>query len=359
MDLPFVTEPISRQQFRLIHSDDADDLRFLQDWSEQIDLRLDSGREHVTLAFDVQGLRLGEHPHTGICLQVCEIYDETYDVFDDEATTCPALRPKSGLIITLPLQLAVKDCVNRVFDHPRIALLSFDYTAKVCVLQEEGVNINLSRVIDCQATNRSKFGTQLEDIKTRPLLEHIQMCGPDIDQLVTAAKQQIQAFRIDWDAVTFVIVHDGLPKTAFVTRQFLEAAASGVVYVGLVWTRLVWNGLADQCIRASAQKSKEYLELQAEIGHVLAPCIKRQIAFFQTYGIIKAGATFITEATRIKTALRTWRKAINVESVQELLPQKQIMRLPPGFDTLVREAKLLLEQRIDDIRQRAHLPSPR
>jgi hypothetical protein len=302
----------------------------------------------VTLAFDVQGLRLGQHPHTGICLQVVEIYDVTYNLFDI-AAMCPALRPKPRLIVALPLQREAKDLLNRVFDHPMIALLSFDYTAKACVLEEEGVSVKVSRVIDCQVTNLLQFGTQLEDIETRLLSQHIQKCRPDIDQLVPAAKQHIQAFQIDWDAVTFVIVHDGIPKTAFVTRQFMEAAASGSR--GRGWSR------ADRQINISSHPPKRPKSMWR--CHAFTPSVKREMVFFQTYRIIKTGTMFLRETPHTNTALKNWRNAMVVEVARELLPQKRLLRLPLGFDMIIREVELLLEQQLDDIRQRAHLPSPR
>jgi hypothetical protein len=166
MDLESILEPLSNQVFKIIRGERSDDIDFLKNWCDSIKERLDMGK-FVNLALDCEGFNLGLEDHSLICVQLGEIYNDTFDIFSDEENTfCPEVDPHPGVIVSAPFTANIKTMLNQVLNHPKITLITFDFTGDIGTLLEEGLLITLKRVIDCQLqTFRQKRGKILEDTK--------------------------------------------------------------------------------------------------------------------------------------------------------------------------------------------------
>jgi hypothetical protein len=60
------------------------------------------------------------------------------------------VNPQPGVLVAAPFDAKMKKLLEEVVNHPQIALITFDFTSDIAVLLEEGIEVNLSRVIDCE-----------------------------------------------------------------------------------------------------------------------------------------------------------------------------------------------------------------
>jgi hypothetical protein len=233
METGQVIEPISRTQFAIINAQDPQHLQTIRDWSTRIVQRLNAGR-NATIAFDTEGVCLGEAPNSLVCLQFCEIYDDSYDPFctiGRQQSQCPHIAPKAGFFIIVPTSASIMREVNNVFEHQRVCLISFDFAGDVACLQEAGFRVNLNRLIDCQAVSSRPQGnlTYLTNVKVLGLAKHIARCDVTVDPLVSVAKSQGNTKSMNWDAIFFTMTHDKTPKQSLLSQSVLTYAASDIV----------------------------------------------------------------------------------------------------------------------------------
>jgi hypothetical protein len=331
MKITQVIEPISKRHFTVINPHDPQHMQTIQDWSRAIVERLNAGRS-VTIAFDTEGMFLGEEPDSLVCLQFGEIYNDSYDPFGMlNRPRCPPIAPKPGFIVRIPTSADIIREISNVFQHQRISLISFDFVCAVACLQEEGFRLNLNRLIDCQTfDSRPKGGmTHLTNVKVRGLAKEITRCDMTIDPLVSAAQYKGKKKTMHWDATFFMMIYDKAPKQSLLSESMLTYAASDIVLTGLSWSSVVQQGCAAVCIRNTAAKVREFNELQRKFGHVLAPSFVRRMAFFKFYDLETYG-TFppnVRTAENIDAVLEQWRQSRLTMTVERILNRQQT-RIP-------------------------------
>jgi hypothetical protein len=359
MEITQVIEPISKTRFTVINPRNPQHIQTIHDWSTTIVERLDAGG-NVTIAFDTEGLFLGEEPNSLVCLQFGEIYNDSYDPFcalNPRRCQCPHIAPKPGFIITFPTSPDIIRAINKVFQHHRICFISFDFVCDVACLQEAGVRLNLNRLIDCQTVDSQPHGriTHLTNVKIRGLATHITRCDVTVDPLVSVAKSQGNKKPMHWDAIFYMMIHDRMPKQSLLSQLMLTYAASDIVLTGMTWSGCVQQGRADICIRNTRAKVGEFNEIQRRFGHVLAPSVVRQMEFFKSYKIQSYG-TFpsnIITVNDIEAVLGQWHHSRMVLSAERILNRQQT-RIPSHRHTQVnKQAHQMLSDMIDDVRRLA------
>jgi hypothetical protein len=357
MKIAQIIEPISKAQFTVINPEDPQHTRTIHDWSTTTVQRLDSGG-NVTIAFDTEGMFLGDEPNSLVCLQFTEIYDDSYDPFRTlTRQQCPHIAPKPGFIIVCPTSTDIIHEINSVFQHHRVCLISFDFVADVACLQEAGFRLNLNRLIDCQAANsRLKRGmTHLTNVKVPGLAKFISRCDGSVDPLVSVVQSQDNKKSIHWDAIFFMMIHDNVPKQTLLSHSMLTYAVSDVVLTGLSWSGCVQQGYADRGIQNTAAKVREFTEMQRKFKHVLAPSLIRQMEFFtvsksESYGTFPSP---VTTLKNIEAVLGQWQQSRLVLSVESVLNRQQTQIPSHRHVQVNQQAYRILSDMIDDVRRLA------
>jgi hypothetical protein len=359
-DLSSVIDHISGVEYQIIHSNNPSDFESLRSWIDSIIGKLETGK-FVNLAFDTEGFLLGEEEHSGFCAQFGEVYEETFDIFS-QRHSLPQVNPKPGMIVMFPLSNEIILMLNSIFNHEKITLISFDFTSDVAVLLEEGIQINFSRLIDCQASfsNPAPGISHLKNVKIRGLPYYIQNSSPSDDPLVIPAQNQIsRKINMKWNAIYFTILHDKLPKTAFIDKNFMEYAASDISLTALSCSYLIRNGKLDDCLINTSKKIQEFLsEQQRYNGNVLSGALSRCLAFYTVYQMrdYKDPPKEICSDSDLELTLNLWRMAKAIESAERILRAKLTNMRSNIHQKRKIEAEKLLDTKINEIRQMANLP---
>jgi hypothetical protein len=352
MDLVSVTDAVSGVAFQIIHSDKPEQVLSFRDWTSSITSRLDAGRR-VNLVVACAGFMLGEDRDSFLSCQLGEIYDDNFDLFASIGT-CPPVNPKPGMIVLYPLSPEVKALMSSVLNHPEITLITFDFTNHFAVLLEEGVQINMQRVVDGQLPQNKQSGSILRQTKVRGLIYYITEGSVRYDSLFARAKQLAQA-REDrkWDAISFAILEDRLGKTVLVDRAFLELVARDAALIGLVCTFHIRMGQLSGWIQNSRAKVAEFQRMIATSRTPLAPSITRQVAFHLAYTMndYRLYPDAVRDDRSLQTALKVWRMAYDLR-VGEAILGHPVSALTDHANTETAMAQLL-RQAIGRIRQLA------
>jgi hypothetical protein len=359
-ELSSVIDPLSRVEYQIIHSNNPADIECLRSWTNSIITKLETGK-FVTIAFDTEGFLLGEDEHSVICVQFGEVYDEAFDIFS-QSNSIPQINPKPGMIVMFPISNEVASILTSFFNHQKIALLSFDFTADLAVLLEEGIQINFSRLIDCQvgSSNPPPGISHLKNVKIRGLPYYIQNSSPSDDPLVIPAQNQIsKKINMQWNAIFFTIIFDKLPKTAFVDKNFMEYAASDISLTALSCTYVIRQGSLDACIRNTSKKIQDFFAEQQKFkGNILSGALIRALTFYTVYQMndYRDPPSMISSNSDLELTLKLWRMAKVIENAERIL-HKKLTHLRSNIHQKRRiEAEQLLQTKINEIRTMANLP---
>jgi uncharacterized protein (DUF3820 family) len=329
----------------------------MRTWCGSITSRLDDGK-FVNLALDCEGFNLGMEDHSLICVQLGEIYDDTYDVFGWGDDACPAVDPRPGVIVSTPFTQEMKDLLTQVLNHPSITLITFDFTADIGTLLEEGVLVNLQRIVDCQMqTLKAKQGSILADTKNKGLVFFLRegfeseledplfaKCGPYINQKLN----------LEWNAIIFTIIHDNLPKDKFMSKKLLEYAARDIPFTGLACTVMIDLNRRELVLQNTRKKINEFQEVSAIDHTPLAGAILRNCAFMSDR--YREPPTELSDDFDLKKALRLW---VNLRGriFGERTVGHRLTSIAEGvFQRNIEQVERLLVEHIEGIRKLADLP---
>jgi hypothetical protein len=362
--LESVPDPISTVAFRIIHKGNKEDHSHLERWAKSILDRLEARdtRKFVTLVIDCQGALLGQRARSGLSLQVAEIYEDNFDIFNS-CGTCPPVNPKPGFIILMPFDMAPLDALSRVLSHERIALVTFDFTADVAVLQEERLSVNLNRLIDCQlGQTHAKRGEILIQTKCPPMSSLLKR--KPVDPLFTSAEAYLAiGAPIQWDARYYVMEHDQLPKSRILDSDFLENAVAQIALTGLLCTCIIqdpWkNRQGSSVIQCVVQQSQYAVrEFRENSGRDRKPnplrgAVRRKMAFASASELYTDPPNVIGDDEKeLARVLRIWRLAYEFECALGIYPET--VPLDPGLHRRRKEAAdHLLRPKIEQIRDLA------
>jgi hypothetical protein len=341
MDQEFITNPISGARFDIIHRDTDAGHQCLETWKTSITSRLAEGN-FVTLAMDCQGYMLGECANTGLSLQIGEIYQDNFNIWDKPGpVVCPPVGSEPGLIIPMPFDDPTATALRVILNHPQITLITFDFTADVAVLEENHVRVDLRRIIDCQlGRSRAPKGQMLTDLKL-PGIFSLLTLKPE-DPLFNEADAYLSAQpRIEWDAIHFITWHEGRSHDWFIDQNFLENAVSQITLIGLFCTNHIQKNGIEAVIRRSGLAGIDFLKKKDLRRGLLGGAITRRIAFHASperggKDYVDPPAEIGDEDEDIKKVLKIWRLAHGFEMARATCPG--IVPGDPAVDRRRKEA---------------------
>jgi hypothetical protein len=341
--LSSISDPISQIPFRVIRSTNPSDIRELSNWVWLIVARLDLGG-FVTISFDTEGFQ------PPICLQFCEVYDSTFDLFSFPHNP-PPIAPRQGFIVVFPLAPSVATLLSRVFSHSRIALLAFEFTQDLTVLENAGVSVNLSRLLDCQVSSVEPEVGQgfLETTRVRGLAWVINHAIDERDPLLVQAKEKMDK-SMNWDAIEYVR-QKGEMGDLVSKEGFLKYAAADVILTALACTALIRKSDLERTVGNTQMKAAEFRRCQETRGK-WGPIFVRKMAFFAGWGAedFKKVEEDVGATSDWGKLLKLWSWAICLRDGYRLMGRgKEAVHLFLGFRPEVAEAKREALERILDL----------
>jgi hypothetical protein len=137
-----------------------------------------------------------------------------------------------------------------------MALLAFDFTQDVTILEDAGVSVNLDRLVDCQlstVTPHEELGF-LGATRVPGLAGIIAGLHPTIDPLVVRAQKKVDK-STNWDALEY-LREKGEIINLVERDEFLRYAAADISMTGLACTVLVNKGLVNDTVQKTRQKGE-------------------------------------------------------------------------------------------------------
>jgi hypothetical protein len=252
----------------------------------------------------------------------------------------------------------VKELLSRVLSHAKITILTFEFTGDIAVCLEEGLSINLDRIIDLQtAEAKADPGHFLEETNIRGLAFQIRKGNPDLDPLFGPATGQLEKKdNFEWDAMFFTIIHDNLSKTAFIDEVFMEYAATDVTLTALACRVRTATGLLQEGIEKTGLKMKDFKEIQKETGNVIAPSLLRNIAFCgKCFGRYRKEVN-CEDDEGIRWAVKIRRMACLFMLAEEVFGEKMVEWDRDVHVEKKEVAERMLKENMEGVRRLANLP---
>jgi hypothetical protein len=245
--------------------------------------------------------------------------------------------------------------LEQVLNHPRIALVTFDFTSDVGILLEEGINVNLKSIIDCQMAKCCKRqGRILTHSRCQGLAFFLKEGSVDDDRLFALVERFIKEKKdLVWDAISFVIRHDRLPKDSFVSRSLLEYAATDVTLTGLVCSVQIKRRRFGNLLGKTRQKVFEFKKVNEEDATPLAASVVRHASFCRDTTDLKediSNEIGLRKALKLCNALYTLN--VGERILRRQLGQMSLEARQEKEQSLVK----VLEEHMPRIRALANLP---
>jgi hypothetical protein len=272
-----VQSPITDEPARIIWPDSQEDMAFARQWVARLVSNLDSGK-FATIAFDSEWIQLEP-----LCLQIGEIFPETYDPFTQEAD-CPPIKTSDNVVVFCtrktgtPMWTEVSALLTPLFSHPKITIATFDFTNDILLLDTIGIKSNLSRLIDAQLLHCPTAEHLLVSKLVKSLGDMIGRMDFDDPALQRAQPMVQEEKRFPWNANALILEVEKRPVTDTVSKRFLEYAASDVPLTGLAMANVLHQKKLDKVALRTQVKLREYQDA-IRLHNRMGPWLVRQAEF--------------------------------------------------------------------------------
>jgi len=233
---------------------------------------LESGKE-VTIAFDTES----------VCIQFGFVFNSDFDIMDFNNEDIPEIGDCPGFIIMYIDEKGeiidfseLSSILSPLFGHPRVTILSFDFTRDLKVLSDLRIEFNTSRLFDAQV---SSIGNKIDSIIRNTAVKGLEslisqsMCD---DPYMNRAKDWLadKHKEYPWDANRYLIHHKDLSIVSYVTEEFLQYASADIALTALSCKDFLMKGSAERVALLSKMKLDEFNDFGPYIAHNI-----RQIEF--------------------------------------------------------------------------------
>jgi hypothetical protein len=253
----------------------------------------------------------------------------------------------------------VSQILSPLFTSDRILIATFDFVMDLIALDTIGVTYRKDRVIDCQLYGLPRGEEYLTYTRVNSLGARIGAIDLDDPMLERAHEIGAEGKQFPWDAYMFIMLHDNLPPTSLVTRQFLEYSANDIVLTSLVYAEVKRDGHVGVVMDQTREKLGEYERAQSQFGQ-LGPHLVRQVQFRQRDWSVLRGP--LVRAANTLILLERWRK---LRDILELTRYANGTLLTIDVRerklvSMVKDTARILSQpdRLDDIRFLAPIAHP-
>lgn len=273
--------PITKSVFKIVNDERSPMFGEFNTWIEKLLAQANSG-QNVNIALDCEGFTLGSALNSLGCIQMGEIFNPSFNV--RSSSKAPPIDVKGGFILLIPTSNNVKQMLTRLLNHEKTMLFTFDFTCDFSAMIDDGFDLKLRNVFDAQVGNVNT-NRHIENVKVRGLKWFVEQ-GCSMDPYGREALNMLNYQKnFNFDLIQYVKSTDPHPFDSMISQSFLEMAAQDIYMTGLAAVLMINTGKSGITLRNSAQKVVEFYELNRKCNSPIAASLKRNVAFFNNYGI--------------------------------------------------------------------------
>ena len=350
-----INNTITNSKCRIIWPTDKNDLKYLEEWKLKLLKKLNL-KKQVNLSFNTEN----------ICIQFGEIFNDSFDYFNDEKI--PNINECEGIIIFIYDRLGnlliepIKKILEPLINDLRITLYTFDFIKDISKLFKFGFSPKLNKIIDIQTfkipLNEKNI---ISNLNIKSIKELIILSKDDLDPFILNAKDWIEKDCNDYpfDVNEFLIDYKKLSITSIVTEDFLIYLSNNIPLIALSSKFIFYNNsFKNNCIKNSMKKVSEFLQIGYKIVNEIrqAEILRIEKSYFMYCSIIEQIST--------KDLLDLWKNHKNLINLLSL-NIKEIFNIFKLNDSNIKtfiEQKIKIEniliKRLNDLLKVRKLSSP-
>lgn len=269
--------PITKAHFTIVRKEIPENIEKFITWSEDILKRAESGK-YINISIDCEGFCLASTRNSLSCIQIGEIFEDTFNVKTDK--TPPDVGSEPGFLVLTPFTKSVKDNLSQVLNHPNVMIYTFDFLGDFATIIESGVELQMNNVFDSQLCLKSHPKSFVE-LKAPGLFSIVQK-AKNLDPLGKKADQGKNVDKKNYFKVISYLYKDSKsPAQKVITEDMLEIGSSDVYMTGLAAVYAIKNGFSEIVLKLSQKKVDEFKKLTNSMNTVLAAPILRHLFFMK------------------------------------------------------------------------------
>lgn len=267
--------PITEAKFTLVRKEIKENIDEFIDWTEDVISRADSGK-YINISIDCEGFCLGSILNSLSCIQIGEIFNDTFNVKTDKDPPDVGSRP--GFIILTPIPKEVKSSLSKALNHPNVMIYTFDCLGDFATIIESGVQLDMDNVFDSQLCTKTRSKTFIS-LKAPGLFKIVQK-AKKLDPLGNKAEQEKNVDKKNYFKVSSYLLKDSKnPAQQTLSEDMLEIGSSDVYMTGLAAVYCIKNGFTETVLSQSKNKIDEFKNLAEKMNSILAAPILRHLFF--------------------------------------------------------------------------------
>ena len=308
-----IKSSITDSHYKIIWPCNQHDLEYLEAWKIDILRKLDNN-EFVNLAFDCES----------ICLQFGEIFNNEFDIFNlTEISSIPEIGSCEGVLVLFYDKYgklnseSVTNILSPIINHPKITLITFDFTYDISKLYDLGFNPSLNRIFDSQTFSIDSENENLISFtNVKPLSDLILLSNNQMDNFIINAQDWVKKNGKDfpWDVNQFIIEKEKLSPITWLTEDFLLYASNDIPLTALACKFVLTNyKYYLNCLKQTKRKIEEFVSFGPNIAISIreAEFLRQEIPVIMNYNI--------NERVNTRSLILLWR---NHQKLLKLLSLK-------------------------------------
>ena len=269
-----IESEISDSSVRVLWPDEIDDVSFLKDWVQSRISALNKNK-NVTLAYDAES----------VCIQIGDVFDKNVDYYNWEPyKEIPEIKTSESIIIScyrhkgkFENDAKLINIIKPLFEHPKITLITFDFTFDFDKLYDYDISIKTNKIIDVQLAKIpdeinnnegkdlicSKGWSGIKNFVLQANEDNVNSC------IIQRAKKSVKSGKKDFphEENKFLIDHFNYPPICRVTKTFLEYSANDIFYTAIVGVDLLCRGELDNVKKLTTEKFKLFRFYRNKYGN--------------------------------------------------------------------------------------------
>ena len=271
--LSSIYSEVADDDVRILWPDEENDVQFLNKWVKARTEKLDEG-DYVSLVYNST---------ESVSMQFGDVFDESFDYYDGEYyLDTPEIKTNESIIISLynhtgdyALNTILIDTMKPLLEHPRLTLLTFDFTEELDTLYKYGIKIHTTRVIDSQLLKPSNDEFNKDFICSRGW-ESIGSMVKDANKelnnanLIARAKECIDNNNNEFPHKEndFLVKAYNYPQICKFTKDFLKYLAENIFYTAIVAVDVLSSHHLNDVKDRSLKKLILYIRYKKRYGEV-------------------------------------------------------------------------------------------
>lgn len=272
--------PITDAKFTLVREEIPESLTLFQSWCLDL-LQRANNRKFINIAIDCEGFSLGTIEHSLGCIQIGEIFNDSYSV--RSGLDPPPVGTNPGYIIISPINNTIRQYISAILCHPFTLIYTFDFTKDFSSMMEAGISINLNNVFDSQVATLYNIPNHIFNTKVRGLKWFVNQ-AIRMDPLAEKANEKINNEKHSYfDVIMFLSKDKENPFQEMMSEELFEMASSDIYMTGLAAVYCIKSNLTENVFIQTNQKAIEFYQFSAKCQNYLAPGIAREVSFFNYF----------------------------------------------------------------------------